>query len=419
MIEHVDEVPRDQLLLLNLGHERGVAERLLANLALQIVVDPALAASRSTQIAILSAVNVAARSFRGGVSVVGDLEAPLTVSLEPAKTLGEAVIRLGGRIAERAVDVPSMLIGNVASPTRSAVRLGATGSIARVVPSATVELYDPDAHPLAATLSAGLAVGCHFRAQALDHPEALLYRFQYDFALGADFALPRKLWFIGLGHLGQAYLWTLAMLTDDLSGYQIILQDYDDVGASTKSTSILTSDQPNGTKKVAYCADWLRRRGARVEVVTEAFGPHSLPRKDFVVVAGLHDTTSRALLDRTEAGLIVDGGIGGRADDFLRFAVRRFPAERTAAQTFSSPSLRDSDQQEALIRSEAYHSLVDAASESACGLLTALAETAVGVPFVGLSVSTLVWATVMKQHLGLSAPDTLWGDLTLTTIQRN
>lgn len=419
MIDDVDGVPRDQLLLLNLGFERATAERRLAKMALQICVDPELARLRSTQIAVLGAVNAAARSFRAGVYVMADFDTPLALHLTSAHTLGDAVASLGGRIGDRIMEAPSILIGAVKQTTSSALRLGPAGSIAHVVPADSSESFDPAAHPLAATLSASLAVGCHFRAQALDRRDALLNRHRYDFAVGADAGLPRKLWFIGLGHLGQAYLWTLTMLTDDLSEYEIVLQDYDAAGASTRSTSILTFDQPAGTKKVAYCADWLRSRGASVEVVPEAFGPRSLPRRDFCVLAGLHDTTSRALLDRTGARLIVDGGIGGRADDFLRFVVRRFPAERTAAQTFGDQPIRDYDRQKALIRSKAYQGLVDDTTESPCGLLTALAETAVGVPFVGLSVSAFAWSIAVRGDAGLPTPATLWGDLALPMIQRS
>src|SRR5262249_1512909 len=53
--------------------------------------------------------------------------------------------------------------------------------------------------------------------------------------------LPSQLWLIGLGHLGQAYLWALSLLPylkrDELS---LVLQDIDKITRSTESTSILS-----------------------------------------------------------------------------------------------------------------------------------------------------------------------------------
>ena len=54
--------------------------------------------------------------------------------------------------------------------------------------------------------------------------------------------LPNRLWLIGLGHLGQAYLWNLGLLPyADPSALFLVLQDIDDVTTSTHSTSILTT----------------------------------------------------------------------------------------------------------------------------------------------------------------------------------
>ena len=62
--------------------------------------------------------------------------------------------------------------------------------------------------------------------------------------------LPSQLWLIGLGHLGQAYLWGLGILPyrhpKELS---LVLQDVDIVTDSTESTSVLTRAEHVGQKK--------------------------------------------------------------------------------------------------------------------------------------------------------------------------
>ena len=61
--------------------------------------------------------------------------------------------------------------------------------------------------------------------------------------------LPTRLWLIGLGHLGQAYLFALGLLPYERpSDLHLLLQDDDIVTPSTESTSILTDAAIIGKK---------------------------------------------------------------------------------------------------------------------------------------------------------------------------
>jgi hypothetical protein len=53
--------------------------------------------------------------------------------------------------------------------------------------------------------------------------------------------LPSRLWFIGLGNLGQAFAWLIASLPDDdPAQVQFLLQDFDRIAPSNDSTSLLS-----------------------------------------------------------------------------------------------------------------------------------------------------------------------------------
>jgi len=66
---------------------------------------------------------------------------------------------------------------------------------------------------------------------------------------------PRAFWLIGLGHLGQAFLFGLGLLPYDRPGdLHLLLQDDDIITPSTESTSI-------GTKKTRSMAAWAEGRG--------------------------------------------------------------------------------------------------------------------------------------------------------------
>ena len=62
--------------------------------------------------------------------------------------------------------------------------------------------------------------------------------------------LPSRLWMLGLGHLGQAYLWGLGLLPYLEPGdVSLVLQDIDVITPSTDSTSVLTEAELIGQKK--------------------------------------------------------------------------------------------------------------------------------------------------------------------------
>src|SRR5262249_42948552 len=56
----------------------------------------------------------------------------------------------------------------------------------------------------------------------------------------AQISLPRSLWLVGLGNLGQAYLWSLLMLPyPDPKAVMLYLQDDDHVSSENWGTSVL------------------------------------------------------------------------------------------------------------------------------------------------------------------------------------
>ena len=62
--------------------------------------------------------------------------------------------------------------------------------------------------------------------------------------------LPSSLWLIGLGHLGQAYLWALGLLPyTQASSLRLVLQDIDIITPSTESTSILSEAVADRTQE--------------------------------------------------------------------------------------------------------------------------------------------------------------------------
>ena len=143
-------------------------------------------------------------------------------------TLAEAVVALGGRVlTEPPVNLPTVIVG----PPRTrqdgfCIRAVAQGWRGGIVPAhVALAAASGPANPLAGMLAAGLAVNEAFKhvsgAKAAGRaPVGLsLWRPGADVDWLAPDAsepnltfLPSRLWLIGLGHLGQAYIWGLSLL---------------------------------------------------------------------------------------------------------------------------------------------------------------------------------------------------------------
>jgi len=76
--------------------------------------------------------------------------------------------------------------------------------------------------------------------------------------------LPAKLWIIGLGHLGQAFLWTLGFLPySHPENVSLVLQDFDVLSDANDSTSPLTFAPVKKEKKTRAIAKWCEDRGLK------------------------------------------------------------------------------------------------------------------------------------------------------------
>ena len=86
-------------------------------------------------------------------------------------------------------------------------------------------------------------------------------------------SLPASAWLIGLGHLGQAFLWTLGLLPyGSPEEVSLVLQDFDELVEANDSTSLLTTRRKLGVKKTRAMALWCESRGFRTSIIERRFG---------------------------------------------------------------------------------------------------------------------------------------------------
>ena len=386
------------------------AKRLFEGYRLSVSIDPADADSPEHQTALLTVVAIASRVFLGGVHVSGVSGAPLVIGQVGSKSLADEIIQHGGVMASGLSEDPVIYIGGGARPRRDgfALRTHAAGWRGGITPAhSDFEIAGEAPIATAATLSAALAVAeAYFyvskslptagrRTLGLSlwnpHPDND-WRFD-DLSEPTLTYLPNRLWLIGLGHLGQAYLWNLGLLPyADPSALCLVLQDIDDVTTSTHSTSILTAPSMVDQKKTRVIADWAENRGYSVSLMERYFADDFTrqPMEPAIALCGLDNALGRRALDKVGFDMVVEAGLGRGHQDFQKIRLHVLPGPRRAEDIWpvadhpNTPAIPD-----------AYQNLVKTGSLDQCGA-TLLAGKAVGAPFVGMVASCLAVSEILR-----------------------
>lgn len=429
------ELHRLAKLMIDAGEAESVeeAEQTLASYRLGIKVDGGLAGSPAYQAALLTMVNTGRRCFLGGVQVSGDLDIPLTVPWRRCSTLAEAVSDLQGhRVGELSPDLPLIYLGGhtLNKTDEFAVRPVIHGWNGGVVPADdTVSLSDAETFTPAGVLSGALAVSEAFQFIRSDNPLGghrsvgmSLWRPDPQINwLDADPGpsltyLPAKLWLIGLGHLGQAYLWTLGFLPYPVeNNLKLVLQDVDALEKANDSTSLLTNLSLLRTKKTRAMAAWCEERGFQTNLIERAFTDDFTinPGEPALALCGVDNIDARRALEKVGFQRAIDAGLGKGPQGYLGLSIHTFPASRPAEQCWK-PGNDTAQPIDGLIEQPAYQRLHDEGLDR-CGLVE-LAGRSVGASFVGAVASSIVIAQVLRLLRGENPDEMITGDLRTSTL---
>jgi hypothetical protein len=386
------------------------AKALFQGYRLAVEIDPAAAADPVQQAALLTTVALGHRVFLGGVSVSGSLHTPLSLAMPLGRTLADAVVALGGTPGAIPDDTPTIVIGGPARERRKGfcIRTATAGWRGGILPiHSDLCPTGGRAMPLAGMLAAGLAVNEAFLyvsggssavgrrpiGLSLWHPGTNVDWLQSDESEPALTYLPSSLWLIGLGHLGQAYLWGLGLLPyKDPSAVKLVLQDVDVITESTTSTSILTDATVVGQKKTRLMAAWAEQRGFTTSLQERLFAADfkRQPDEPAVALCGIDNGVGRRALDQVGFDLIVEAGLGRGYRDFRTMRLHVLPGRRRAADIW-----KQNGKTEKVEDRPAYAKLMADGVLDRCGM-TLLAGKAIGAPFVGCIAATLALSEVLR-----------------------
>ena len=425
-----DQLHRLVKLALDTGEAASLeeAQRLFGEYRLGIVVGSSVAHSATLQAAVLTAVNTGRRCFLGGVSVEGTLDVPLLVPWGCCRTLGDAVVDLQGVNTALAPGVPRIVIGDASGSsgdTEFAVRATFDGWCGGVVPlDHGLSLSECQECVPAGVLAGALGVSEAFQyvrggnavagrrdvGMSLWQPEA-----ETNWLAAGEQGpklerLPASAWIIGLGHLGQAFLWTLGLLPyaspEDVS---LVLQDFDELVEANDSTSLLTTRANLGMKKTRAMALWCEARGFRTSIVERRFADDFRIAGDepSVALCGVDNALARADLEDVGFGRVIEAGLGAGTQEYLAFQMHTFPACRTARRRWGTDVHHSSG--DIITDNPAYRALAQHGLDD-CGITT-LAGRTVGASFVGAVTAAVVVAELMRMAVGGHRYEVLDGSL--------
>lgn len=386
------------------------AEAMFRGYRLAVELHPSAAADVVQQAALLTTIALGRRVFLGGIKVTGPLDAKLAVPVPLGRTLAEAVQALGATLEIGDGRSPTIVVSNSPGARREGFCIRTAVSCWRGGILPIHSELDPGAGaamPLAGMLAAALAVneaylfanggapsaGRRVVGLSLWQPRPDVDWLEADANEPALTYLPSRLWLIGLGHLGQAYLWALGLLPyRDPAEVSLVLQDVDTITPSTESTSILTDASMVGQKKTRTMAIWAERRGFATSLQERLFAADfkRQPSEPPIALCGLDNAAGRRALDRVGFDLVVEAGLGRGHRDFRTMRLHTLPGRRHAAEIWKMAVTGEKVEDR-----PAYAKLMADGVLDRCGM-TLLAGKAVGAPFVGAVAATLVLAEVLR-----------------------
>jgi hypothetical protein len=410
----------DKLLLDSAGVTLEEARRRRAQRAIGIAVGADISGAYGLQVALITAVNLAARSF-GAPSIVympaSLADAPNLVPMAGGATLGAALFALGARL-EHAQRPPSgkpfLLLGD-AAPSELALRVTFDGWLLGVGPVAELpRMAERDWCPVAGVGAAALAVGevfADFAALSVTATRQVLTYSLWRPDAALDDAsrigvpieeLPSSLAMFGLGHLGQAYAWAYAALKHASPEKGVVwLCDDDHIELPNLETGAVAERQWIDNLKTRMVARWLEVRGYKTRLMERRVDKHfrRTASEPVAALSGFDDNEARQWLSAAGYDAIFDTGLGGEAFNFDAITFRAWPNPRPAHELWPLETEDEkrarAARRERLIREAGY----DALTDDECGR-TLLAGQSVAVPFIGAFSSCIAFAELLKATNG-------------------
>lgn len=397
------------------------AEARLDAVHIAVVVGADQAATPAGQAAALTAIITARKCF-GRVTLVSVTDAPLIAKLPVGTTIQRAARQLGARVSRKlpARTTHTIIVGDAPRGDGWTIHcwwdrwLSGTCVHGESMGDSRLALSGVFAAALAVRqIFAGILAGKLLRARdatiSLWTPWAAADRKN----VGPErFDVPDQFWFLGLGHLGQGFVWNLCLL--GAKGGRAVVQDDQTIGEENEATSLLVSGGDIGEKKARLAASWLSIAGWTADLIERRqLGDIQLtPGDPPFLLSGLDRIKPRRMMAKQGFEYMIDAGIGHGPHDFEGIQLRVIEKGASSNDLWSAPEHTEAGRLSDRQASAAYKDLEKQIGQ--CGIVS-FAEASTSVPFVGAAAGALVIAQAIRlaslqptarfMHMELGAPE--------------
>lgn len=381
----------------------------LESLKISLVCGEKIKGSLPLQAALLTAINTAKRAFLGGVYIQIPVNTPCLLPWSEKTSLNDIVRELGGiSINEMQDNCFSLMFGLPGDIETDSVRVVCNDWQGGILSDDEEILFEEyGTIPTGGIFAGGLAVGLAFLKESgitissCDKSVGIsLWRPDLHWldgkAKGPNVTLlPIKYWLLGLGHLGQAYLWNIGMLPySNPNDAIVLLQDYDRIVEANVSAGLLCEKDDAGIYKTRKCSSWLEKRGIKTIISERKFDENTQRVDDepFVALCGFDTAASRLYLENAGFDLIVETALGNNLATFDNIVLHTFPdATKTVRDIWG-----DVDETNPEINTVVHDVLKENESEE-CGIVPlSIASKSISASFVGACSGALVIAELLR-----------------------
>lgn len=376
-----------------------------------VVASGEVIASAAAQAAVVTALNTAVKCF-GKATLVCSHDRSLEAKLALGSGLLAVAEACGAQVSASPPSSVTHIIAVGKTPVEGAfLRCWWNGWTAGVLPSWDDEPCGDSGNPLTGIFAGALAVREVF-ANAIGrrhsvNRRAVISLWQPWLQKGEPrpaprvLTLPRSLWLVGLGHVGQGFLWSLAFLP--AAGTHAILQDDQTVGEGNVGTGLVTQllDFEKRNKKARVAARWLEGAGWTTSLIERRnYGDLQPADNDPpVVLTSLDEPTARLAIAKAGHGFMIDAGVGHGAFEFEIGQIRVVPKGAYTDGLWAHAARPKNI--DAMLETPAYRE--HARKYDGCGTFT-LAEASAAVPFVGAAIGALTIAQLLRVASTCSTP---------------
>lgn len=204
--------------------------------------------------------------------------------------------------------------------------------------------------------------------------------------------LPRNVWSLGLGHLGQAYLWAIALMDfKNPKETTFLLQDFDEIGEENLGSQVLSFIDDVEQVKTRPCLRFLESIGFKTRLIEkplETGDSLSGWMKDFpFLLNGVDNIPTRRGIDNSQVGLFLDGATNGKLSLFDSFTMKNVTRINKRSEELWEAT---DGEQEKIIHPNLSNRLE---KDGKCGVL---ANYGISTPFIGLFSSTIIVAEMFR-----------------------